>query len=92
MRVAGDFTQDAKETLEARSVRREPDKSTTFEITLREGKNRQVRRTCAQLGLRVTRLTRTGFGPLLLGDLKVGKTRALTPSEREQLARLLKGR
>lgn len=41
-------------------------------ISLREGKNREVKRIAANLGLSVNRLIRTSFGPFALGDLKVG--------------------
>jgi len=41
-------------------------------IGLREGKNREVKRIAAHLGLAVTRLIRTSFGPFSLGDLPSG--------------------
>lgn len=67
-----------------------------FEITLREGKNRQIRRMCAQRGLRVLALTRVSFGPIELRSLKEGATRPLTSSEKSALERIrdsaLKGR
>lgn len=56
-------------------------KLSTFEITLREGRNRQVRRLCLAAGLDVLRLERVRIGGIRLGSLPVGKWRALTPEE-----------
>ena len=50
-------------------------------ITIGEGRNRQVRRMCASVGLRVERLTRVAEGELRLGDLKSGRWRRLTEDE-----------
>jgi 23S rRNA pseudouridine2605 synthase len=44
----------------------------TYEITMTEGRNRQIRRTFTALGYTVTYLHRTQFGPYTLGNLKVG--------------------
>ena len=52
-----------------------------LEITIREGRNRQVRKMCAAAKLRVLRLTRTSEGPLRLGTLRPGAWRALTEEE-----------
>ncbi len=50
-------------------------------IMIHEGKNRQVRRMCAAVGLRVTRLKRIREGPLNLGELPVGQWRVLSREE-----------
>ena len=52
-----------------------------FEIEIREGKKRQIRRMCEMLGLRVTRLVRIRFGPVELGDLAPGDLRPLAREE-----------
>lgn len=56
-----------------------------FEITLFQGKNRQVRRMCLALGLRLVALHRLSIGSLKLGNLAVGKFRQLTTIEVKQL-------
>ena len=52
-----------------------------FQITIHEGRNRQVRRMCEAAGMTVTRLKRIKEGNLSLGDLPLGKWRYLTPDE-----------
>jgi pseudouridine synthase len=63
----------------------DPASPPSFEIEIAEGKKRQIRRMCEVLGLRVTRLVRTHFGPLALGALDPGSIRALTPDEVQAL-------
>jgi 23S rRNA pseudouridine2604 synthase len=57
----------------------------TFEITLTQGLNRQIRRMCTAFGYRVRRLKRTRIMHIQLGDLQSGKWRDLTPQEVGQL-------
>lgn len=52
-----------------------------LQITIHEGRNRQVRRMCEAAGMHVTRLRRIREGKLLLGDLQKGKWRYLTEQE-----------
>lgn len=52
-----------------------------LQITIREGRNRQIRKMCEAVGLTVARLRRTQVGPLKLGMLAPGKWRELTPAE-----------
>jgi 23S rRNA pseudouridine2605 synthase len=61
-----------------------------LELTIAEGKTREVRRLCEALGLEVERLVRTRFGPVKLGTLESGKTRPLTAREREIIVALTK--
>ncbi len=51
------------------------------EVVLFEGRNREIRRVFARVGLRVRRLIRTRIGPLELGTLGPGAHRALTPTD-----------
>lgn len=50
-------------------------------ITIKEGRNRQIRRMCEAVGLEVARLRRVSIGPLRLGMLKPGAWRELTAEE-----------
>lgn len=52
-----------------------------LQVTIHEGRNRQVRRMCAMAGMNVVRLIRVAEGNLQLGDLPLGKWRYLTPEE-----------
>lgn len=61
-----------------------------FEVTITEGRKREVRRLCKELGLFVERLVRTRFGPVTLGTLESGKTRALTTRERQIITTLVR--
>ena len=56
-----------------------------LDITIHEGRNRQVRKMCEQAGLKVTRLLRIREGSLRLGTLPRGKWRDLTDEEVRQL-------
>ncbi len=74
--------EDGK-TAPAKVRRLAPD---TLEITIHEGRKRQVKRMCEAVGHRVRRLERVAFGPLQLGELKPGRHRRLTGAEVRALA------
>jgi 23S rRNA pseudouridine2605 synthase len=57
----------------------------TIEITIHEGRKRQVKRMCEHVGHRVRTLERIAFGPLKLGDLLPGTYRRLTDAELSRL-------
>jgi pseudouridine synthase len=61
--------------------------ASTFQLTLREGRKRQIRRALAACGHPVLRLIRVRMGPLRLGPLRPRQTRALTAGERRALPR-----
>ncbi len=56
-----------------------------YHIVLREGKNREIRKTFAEINLPVSRLIRVRFGPFLLANLYAGKTKHLTVKDIEFL-------
>jgi 23S rRNA pseudouridine2605 synthase len=90
--VEGEFAGlPPRENLRAKAARivRHGDKHSWLEITLDEGKNRQIRRLLEALQIRVLRLVRISIGPLTLGSLKKGSTRALTIEEKEALDRAI---
>jgi len=61
-----------------------------FHVTITEGRKREVRRLCTAIGLEVERLIRTKYGPVELGKLPAGKSRALTEVEHIQIKKLVK--
>ena len=61
---------------------------TFFEITITEGRNRQVRRMVEALGAKVLKLVRVKIGPIGIGDLQIATHRELTPTEVAQIYRL----
>lgn len=68
------------------------DDRAVFEITIHEGRNRQIRRMCESLDLVVARLKRTAIGPVKLGTLPTGKYRELEEKEVEQLFKAAGGK
>jgi pseudouridine synthase len=58
-----------------------------FEITITEGRNRQVRRMVEALYAKVLKLVRVAIGPITIGELQIGKSRELTAKEVNILTR-----
>lgn len=63
------------------SILERPDIKNLYEITIHEGRNRQVKRMFEAVGCHVMQLQRTKLGKLTLGDLPVGKWRYLSENE-----------
>lgn len=61
------------------SLERSADNRNDWTVTMKEGRNRQIRRTFAALGYEVTRLHRTTFGPFSLDRLAPGQTHDVQP-------------
>lgn len=90
MRLTGEQLQQLRDGIEladgptrpahVRRVR-DSEKYTHLEITLTEGRNRQVRRMIEALGATVLKLVRVKIGPIAIGTLQIGKWRSLTPAE-----------
>jgi pseudouridine synthase len=64
-----------------RPARVERVRASVFEITITEGRNRQVRRMVEALDARVLKLVRVAIGPIVIGELEIGKMRELTRDE-----------
>ncbi len=60
---------------------RDSEKFTVLEMTITEGRNRQVRRMLEAVESRVRKLVRIAIGPIRIGELPIGKWRDLTPDE-----------
>ena len=69
-------------------VKRSSKNSTTLEIVLNEGRNREIRRMLARVGHKVVGLKRVALGPLKLGQLPIGAYRQLTRDEVRALRRV----
>ena len=98
VRVPGQITDDAVQKIregvylaEGRTagarviVKRRTANGSTLEVTIQEGRNREVRRIFVRVGYKVTSLTRTQIGPLGIRGLREGKWRALSRDEVEAL-------
>lgn len=80
MKLSDGPTQPARVKLIARDR-----SSSTFDMVISEGRNRQIRRMCEQLGYQVSRLVRLGIGRLQLGQMTPGSWRYLNVDEIRQL-------
>lgn len=84
------FVLDGYRTRPARVTklpRQEGGGTTVLEFVLQEGRNRQIRRMCSDVGLRVMRLARTRIGPITAEGLQPGRWRELSAREVAALSR-----
>ncbi len=81
---------DGKRTLPAQLSKPAPEKDEgrSFRLKIREGRNRQIRRMCKEVGLSVVSLIRLKIGPVSLGDLPAGQWRVLSQEEVDKVIRL----
>ncbi len=85
-RLRSGITLDGRRTRPARVKKiGTTGKNTWLEITIKEGRNRQIRRMCWAVGHPVLKLKRICYGPILLGNVKPGFYRDLTPAEAKKL-------
>jgi 23S rRNA pseudouridine2605 synthase len=83
--MTGVRLEDGLARAESARARRAGGTTWELELTLREGRNREVRRLCEALGLTVERLVRTAYGPVTLDALQPSKWRELQPDEVRRL-------
>ena len=72
------------------NLERRTGRNAWIEMSLAEGKNREVRRVLTHLGLQVSRLIRTAYGPFTLAGLDAGAVDEIDASDLEAFARTLK--
>ena len=91
-RLRNGIVLDGKRTLPARvSFQKRGARNTWLRVTLQEGRNRQIKRMCEAVGLRVLKLKRVALGPLRLEGLPPGKYRLLNAAEVRKLRELSGG-
>jgi 23S rRNA pseudouridine2605 synthase len=82
------FVLNDGEVLKPAKVKLDKSNQRSFSITIVEGKNRQIRRMCEELGYAVRRLCRLSIGSIRLGSLREGEFRPLTEAERSSVVSL----
>lgn len=91
IRMESPFRLNERTELKPAKVSVAPNDPARFEITIIEGKNRQIRKVCDRFGYRIISLCRVSIGPISLGELKEGNVRALTEKERGSIVPLVMG-
>ncbi len=81
----GIYIAEGRVSVDGAKIRKARSRATDMEISLREGKNREIRRILARLGHKVQHLRRVAIGPLRLGELPSGAYRQLSFEEVKKL-------
>jgi 23S rRNA pseudouridine2605 synthase len=81
----GIYIAEGQVKVEGAKILRTRGRATELEITLKEGKNREIRRILARLGHKVQQLKRIAIGPLRLGEMPTGAYRKLSFEELKKL-------
>jgi 23S rRNA pseudouridine2605 synthase len=84
----GVMLEDGRAKAVSVQVLTQREKNSWIQVVVTEGRNRLVKRMVSAIGHPVLKLKRVGFGPIRLGDLRVGNYRYLTLEELEGLKRL----
>lgn len=74
------------------NLERSANRNKWIEMTLTEGKNREIRRVLEHLGLEVSRLLRTSYGPFELADLQRGSVEEIPQVQVERFRKMLKAK
>lgn len=77
----GVYLREGKTAFDAVEVVEKTGRDFCLQISIHEGKKREIRRVCAKVGWEVQRLQRVQLGNLQLGELGLGQARKLTPQE-----------
>ena len=89
--AVGDWEAGGRVLTQPAQIRRVRDaENPWYEVTLTEGRNREIRKMFEEVGHFVEKIRRVGYGPLVL-DLEPGEVRELTPDEVLALQRAARG-
>jgi pseudouridine synthase len=84
----GVMLEDGKAKAVSVQLLRQREKNSWIQVVVTEGRNRLVKRMFSAIGYPVLKLKRVGFGPIRLGDLRIGQFRYLTPEEIEKIRKI----
>ncbi len=84
----GVMLEDGKARVASSSILRQAEKNSWVQVVVAEGRNRLVKRIFSAIGYPVLKLRRVQFGPIQLGNLKIGQFRYLTPDEVKKLKKI----